>query len=230
MTWEIYQADAHDLPWGDEHFDVIVADPPYSGRNRGKTGVGSVATGYVAFKDRDWFHEALRVLKPSGSLYIVAGVREIHAWSTIKPTLLVDVIAWYAPNAVSTSAWRRSLGGRAPAWRPIFHFQKPPQRPIEWVDGFVKGNFVEKSLVQRPMAEARNWPNQMPEAVLRWLLSPHQGVVLDLFAGTGTTGAMAVSLGLNAVSVELSDGGVKEVKRRMAAQQPPLLVAEDGAS
>lgn len=58
----------------------------------------------------------------------------------------------------------------------------------------------------RPMPRAQNHhPTVKPLALMRWLLTlvtPPGGTVLDLFAGSGTTGAACAALGIPAVLIE----------------------------
>lgn len=230
----IVRADAFSLPFLDDSFDVIIADPPYAGKNRGKKGVGYKAAGYIPYRGREWWAEAWRVLKSSGHLYVFSAVRELPEWLTGARAPVVDIIAWVAPNNPSLSAyWRRGIGGRAPAWRPIIHWQKDPKQLIRWPDRgtvihattgtplrgsgpFVDPNFFMTAAIQSNMREAEAWPNQLPVQLLRWLLRPHHGLVLDLFSGTGTTRVAATGLGLNAVSVERSKQALGIISRRPA--------------
>jgi DNA modification methylase len=228
IRWTRLRGDAFSLPLRDASVDVVVADPPYEGTkknkaNRGKRGVHAAKVGYVLFLGRAWVHEALRVLKPSGHLYLVVPVRELAAWLEDfgQPE---DILSWFAPNAPSMSAfWRRGIGGRAPSWRPILHYQKPPREAIRWPGGFVQPNVITASMIQGGMREALPWPNQLPEQLVRHILTPHSGLVLDLFAGTGTCGQIAASLGLACVSVDMSEQALAITKRRGVT--PPMWAA-----
>ena len=83
-----------------------------------------------------------------------------------------------------------------------------------WPDGFVRENYIEASRIQSNMKEALPWPNQLPINLLLWLLAPHQGLVLDLFSGTGATGRAAISLGLAVVSVDASTSAISLTQRQ----------------
>lgn len=212
---DLLRADAGHLPLRDACIDVIVADPPYAGRNRGKRGISPTKVGYIPFSGRDWFHDAMRVLKPSGHLYLFSAIRELPAWLSIA--IPVDIaywrrtiggrIAWYAPNMPSLMT---------PAWRPIIHYQKEPLLAIEWPGAFVHPDFFQTPAVQSNMREALPWPNQLPLTLLRWLLSPHTGLVLDLFAGTGTTTEAAINLGLTSIAIDASLNSLVIAGRRSA--------------
>lgn len=232
ITRHLAQGDAFRLPLRDEVVDICVADPPYemvvsaSGKKPGRKprGKRNVSTkGYVEFKGREWFWEAMRVLKPGGHLYIVASIRELPKWlAFVGDTVPDDIIAWHTTNAASLAAhWRRGIGGRAPVWRPILHFQKEPKGPIPWPDGYVHPNWIESAGIQSNMKEALPWTNQLPNAVLRWLITPHDGLVLDLFAGTSTTAAAACGQGKSAIAIDISPEALR-IARRRPAPSPPM--------
>lgn len=225
----IVRADAFALPFLDESFDVVVADPPYAGKNRGKRRVKWSAVGYVPYAGDGWWDDAWRVLRPSGHLYVVCAIRELRRWLGARAPEN-DIIAWFAPNNPSLMAyWRRGIGGRSSAWRPIIHWQKEPRVPISWdevngplskhVRGFgryVDPNIFITSAIQSQMREAEVYPNQLPLALLKWLLRPHRGMVLDLFCGTGTTRIACEYLALPCVSVDLNPHAIEILRARPA--------------
>ncbi len=179
------------------------------------------------------------MLAPSGHLYVFCAVRELDEWIARRqrrPKYL-DILSWIAPNHPSLSAyWRRRSGGRAPAWRPVIHWQKPPLTSLTWSgiagprvhaltgtplrdDGglFVDPNVFLTAAIQSNMHESLPWPNQLPVKLLTWLLRPHPGArVLDLFSGTGTTRVAAIELGLDVVSVELAPTALALLRARPA--------------
>jgi DNA modification methylase len=55
---------------------------------------------------------------------------------------------------------------------------------------------------------------------MQWLarlITPPQGVILDPFAGSGTTGAAAVAEGFSAILCERENEYVADIKRRLGA-------------
>ena len=145
MPWHHLLGDAFALPFRDETFDVVIAEPPYEGKNRGKHGVHIKQVGYLPFSGRSWWAEAWRVLKPSGHLYIVCSQKELPRWLETCGDP-IDIICWYQSNSPSLSAyWRRGTGGRAPSWRPILHYHKHPPKLLQWPDGFVDAGAVGSS-------------------------------------------------------------------------------------
>lgn len=76
-----------------------------------------------------------------------------------------------------------------------------------------------------PEAHFAVFPEELPR---RCILAacPPGGVVLDPFAGSGTTLKVAVELGRKAIGIELSDSYCAMIRRRMAKAQPPLLAPD----
>jgi DNA modification methylase len=61
-------------------------------------------------------------------------------------------------------------------------------------------------------------PTVKPVALMRWLIrlvTPPKGIVLDLFAGTGTTGEAAFREGMNAILIERGAEYQDDIHRRM---------------
>ena len=72
-------------------------------------------------------------------------------------------------------------------------------------------------------------PTVKPTELMRWLvklISPNPGVILDPFAGSGTTLQVAVDLGHRAVGCELSSEYAGIITDRMATVTPDLEFAE----
>ena len=70
-------------------------------------------------------------------------------------------------------------------------------------------------------------PTVKPVDLMRWLvrlITPPGGLVLDPFAGSGTTGMACMAEGFNAILCEREDRFVADIKRRIAH-----VSGEDGA-
>lgn len=66
---------------------------------------------------------------------------------------------------------------------------------------------------------ASKHPTVKPIALMQWLVrlvTPPRGVVLDPFAGTGTTGEAAFREGMQAVLIEREERFVRDIERRVA--------------
>lgn len=233
----IVQADARHLPFADGSFDVVVADPPYEGITRRRRRKATGLRGYIPYANRDWWPEAWRVLRPSGSLYVFTIIKEMARWYAEIAEAPVDVIAWVDPGMLGIVALYKGRHRlRSKVWRPILHYVKPPVPRLVWSalggdDTTVLGkplrrprppyavdpNVYTSTSVNSNHRAALPYPNQLPERLLRWLLRPHRGArVLDLFSGTGTTRAAATGLHLEVVSVELNPQALPMIAQRPA--------------
>ena len=68
-------------------------------------------------------------------------------------------------------------------------------------------------------------PTVKPVKLMEWLIrliTPKNGVVLDPFMGSGTTGIAAKNLGFSFVGIEISEEYAVIAKKRFGAAQPPL--------
>lgn len=72
-------------------------------------------------------------------------------------------------------------------------------------------------------------PTVKPVALMQWLcrlVTPPGGVVLDPFAGSGTTGAAAVAEGFKAVLIEREDEYAGDIRRRLDLDDAPAGLEE----
>ena len=74
--------------------------------------------------------------------------------------------------------------------------------------------------------ERTGYPTQKPLGILKRIVAVHSDpgdIVLDFFAGSGTTGEAAALLGRDAVLVDDSPDAVKVMASRLAAWEPRLI-------
>ena len=63
--------------WPSNHADLVVADPPYNlGKEYGNGSDSLLRDDYLKFT-KEWLSQAIRILKPTGSLYVFMGFRFI---------------------------------------------------------------------------------------------------------------------------------------------------------
>jgi DNA modification methylase len=98
----------------------------------------------------------------------------------------------------------------------LIDYRKEPPRPYNQQK--VPGNVWALPRVRFRMDEYEDHPSQKPEALLERIVraSSHpDDLVLDPFAGTFTTGAVARRLGRRFIGIELSEAYVKTGLRRL---------------
>jgi DNA modification methylase len=100
--------------------------------------------------------------------------------------------------------------GTAPRFFPVFRYN-------------AKASSAERPRLSTPDGRSIMHPTVKPVALLRWLvklITPPGGVVLDQFAGTGSTLAAAAAEGFAAVGVELDYDHCRLTRHRLAGPSP----------
>ena len=184
--------------------------------------------------------EAHRVLKPTGSFYLHLDYREVHYC-----TVLVDRI-FGRDNFRNEIIWAYDYGARSKTRWPckhdnILYYAKDRARcffDLEEVDriAYMAPSLVGEEKAARGKLPTDTWwhtivsptgkeklgyPTQKPLGVLSRIVkasSPRGGVVLDFFAGSGTTGAAALAAGRRFILVEHGKEAIAVMKRRFAGR------------
>jgi len=93
----------------DESVDIIIADPPYNiGKDFGNDSDKQQMDSYLKWCD-EWIYECIRVLKPTGTLYIY-GFSEILAFIRVRININVRWIIWHYTNKTvpRLNYWQRT--------------------------------------------------------------------------------------------------------------------------
>lgn len=228
--------------------DMVFADPPYNLQLGGDLfrpeggrvdavdndwdKFDSLAT-YDAFS-KAWLHEARRILKPNGTLWVIGSYHNIFRVGAALQDegfwILNDIIWRKAnpmpnfkgtrfTNAHETLIWA-SKGEKA---RYTFNYRSMKtlndelQMRSDWTFPICGG----PERIKRGGTKAH--PTQKPEALLyRILLASTKigDVVLDPFFGTGTTGAVAKRLRRRWIGIEREAAYVDVAQERIAAALP----------
>lgn len=221
--------------------DAVICDPPYNSGGRTITdrkhgtrdkyttsGTGQHLPEFLG-DNRDqrswltwcslWLSEALRATIPGGSLLMATDWRQL-------PT---------ASDAVQVAGW---------TWRGVVTWVKPRHRSrpvrggfwsqVEYYVWAVNGQLRRDHEVYlpgvieaaAPGAADRAHPTEKPLALMRELvkIAPPGGLVLDPFAGSGTTGHAALEAGRRFIGMELSAYYAQVTRERLGtrAEQPTL--------
>tara|TARA_R110001599_G_scaffold242560_2_gene442190 strand:- start:451 stop:1212 length:762 start_codon:yes stop_codon:yes gene_type:complete len=219
-----------------ESVDLVFADPPFN--------IGYVYNSYKDNKSyeeytswsQEWIAECVRVLKPSGSMYVAIGDEysaEINIALKKSGMNFRNWIVWYYTFGQNC----RKKFSRTHAH--IHYFTKdrknftfnlddirvPSARQLKYNDkranskGKVPDDTWQMSRVCGNFEErVKKHPCQMPEEVLERIIkaSTNQGdLVLDPFCGSGTTSAVAKKNGRNYLSFELDEVYFQESIERL---------------
>lgn len=227
----------------DNCVDLVFADPPYNIGKRFADFHDKWPSdeAYVEWCSV-WLGECLRILKPNGSLYVMSSTQAmpyIDIWLRERLTILSRIVWHYDSSGVQARSY---FGSK---WEPILHCVKDPKAytfnsdaimveaktgakrklidyrkavPTVYNSEKVPGNVWYFPRVRYRMPEYEDHPSQKPEALLTRIVeaSSNPGdVVLDPFAGTFTTGAVATRLGRGFVGFDSQIEYVKIGLRRV---------------
>lgn len=180
--------------------------------------------------------EAHRILRPHGSLYFHIDYREVHYCK-----VLLDGI-FGRECFLNEIIWAYDYGGRPRNKWPAKHdnilfYVKDPQNYVFNVHDIERIPYMAPGLVGPEKAargklptdtwwntivatngkEKTGYPTQKPKAILRRIIlaSSNAGdIVLDFFAGSGTTGEVAHELGRRFILVDNSEEAMKVMVKR----------------
>jgi site-specific DNA-methyltransferase (adenine-specific) len=181
--------------------------------------------------------EAFRVLSNSGTLYLHLDYREAH-----YAKVLLDAL--FGPECfLNEIIWAYDYGGKSKSRWPAKHdtilvYVKDPKNYYfnsEEVDrepymapGLVTPEKIEKgklptdvwwhTIVSPTGKEKTGYPTQKPVGILRRIIqasSKPGDVVLDFFAGSGTTGFVANKLGRRFILVDQNPESIEVIKDRL---------------
>ncbi|HGF4082324.1 adenine-specific DNA-methyltransferase [Escherichia coli] len=225
-----------------ESVDLIFADPPY---NIGKNFDGLIeAWKEDLFIDWlfEVIAECHRVLKKQGSMYIMNSTENMpfidlqcrklftiksrivwsydssgvqakkHYGSMYEPILMMVKDAknyTFNGDAILVEA-------KTGSQRALIDYRKNPPQPYNHQK--VPANVWDFPRVRYLMDEYENHPTQKPEALLKRIIlaSSNPGdIVLDPFAGSFTTGAVAIASGRKFIGIEINSEYIKMGLRRL---------------
>jgi site-specific DNA-methyltransferase (adenine-specific) len=228
-----------------ESADLVFADPPYNLQLRQElyrpdsSRVDAVDDGWDRFSSfeeydtftREWLSACRRVLKPSGSLWVIGTYHNIHRVGAILQDLgywILNEIVWIKANPMPnfrgvrfTNAHETLLwAARERGARYTFHhhamksLNEDLQMRSDWILPVCSGRERLREGGEKVHS------TQKPEALLyRVILSSTDpgGLVLDPFFGSGTTGAVARRLGRRWMGIEKDPAYVAAARRRIDA-------------
>ncbi len=191
---------------------------------------------YFSFLEPRLTH-AWRILADNGTLYLHLDYREVHY---IK--VLLDYL-FGRECFLNEIIWAYDYGGKSKKKWPAKHdnilvYVKNPKqytfnsdlvdREPYMAPGLVTPEKVERgklptdvwwhTIVSPTGKEKTGYPTQKPEGILSRIInaSSNKGEwVLDFFAGSGTTGAVAQQLGRKFILADQSDDSMETIKKRL---------------
>ncbi|MCG8352907.1 MAG: site-specific DNA-methyltransferase [Chloroflexales bacterium] len=213
--------------------DLLIADPPYNlGKDYGNNRDLRAWHEYEQFT-HDWLTQAVRLLKPSGSLYVFMGVRFIA-----RLFLMLEEEFQLCFNGWITWHYTQGMGrksGFSPRHEDILYFTRTSQytfnldpvrvpqkyyRERNNMAGANPGDVWQFSHVHYCSAEREKHPTQKPEALLERMIkacSNPGDLVLDPFVGSGTSCRVAHVLGRRWIGIDCNPEYIAMSRRRIEA-------------
>lgn len=225
----------------DNSIDLILTDPPYGISDDGKvTKVGSqiVSTDFDGddawdtvnpeeFYERleSWVMQWARVLRPGGALVTFCDKALVSdLWSLCKRQGLKpkNTIVWVKTNPTTAGLARKNL--KSATEFMVWAVKPGAEYTFNEADGWDRSNVIFAPLCggHERLKDAKGdtlHPTQKPELVLRPLVEAFSNrgeLVLDGFAGVGSTGKVAKDGGRKFIGIEMSAAYVEAMQRRLA--------------
>jgi site-specific DNA-methyltransferase (adenine-specific) len=190
----------------DSSCDCIIADPPYfisthrtftnNGRADLKRDFGAWDHGDFETFFEGWLDDCLRVLKHN--LFLFTKFEKIQYFAEKYPEYYKSTLIWHKSNPAPHFQKNTFIS----ACEPILFFQKK-KGVFNFLEVNKMHNFIETPIEQRK--QVRFHPTQKHEALIERLIevgSNENGLVLDLFSGSGTTSRVAQRMNRNFIGIE----------------------------
>jgi site-specific DNA-methyltransferase (adenine-specific) len=244
----LYEGDCLDImsQWEDDSIDHCITDPPYNMSK--KTGLGWAFSSHVTMSEewdmysrdaylefsRAWISEVSRVVKPNGSIFIFGSYHNIYDLGFLVNEMdlrVINSIVWFKPNA-QPNITRRTLTESTE--QILWACNAPKDEAKGWVFNYevakkLNGGKQMRNMwaVPYPSPKERQHgkhPSQKALEVVKRLvlIGTRPGeLVLDCFAGTGTTGVVAQSFRRKFVLIEKESEYARLIRRRLAHVRLP---------
>ena len=198
----------------DKSIDFILTDPPY---NIGKHSTGNIPLPYrtainndladwdwIEFTPETWVEEFLRVLKPTGNLFIFTSYNQLGKWYDCLDHRFdtSQFMIWHKTNPVPKifkAVFLNSCEMIFCCWNKKHTWNFLSQKEMH--------NFIETPICMAPeRLKKPKHPAQKPVSILEKMItiaSNESDVVFDPFMGVGSTGVAALKLKRKFIGFEL---------------------------
>lgn len=211
--------------------DLIVTDPPYNlNKDYGNNQDFLEFEEYLSFS-RSWISECMRVLKPTGTMYVFMGMRYIsYIFMILEQEMKLSFnswITWYYTQGIGKTK------GFSPRHDDILMFTKSkkftfnmdnirvPQkyyRSVNNMRGANPGNVWEFSHMHYCNKNRKKHPTQKPEGLYERMIlaSSNAGdTVLDPFVGSGTALRVCQQTDRNCIGIDINPEYIEMCKERL---------------
>lgn len=213
----------------DNSIDFILTDPPY---NLGKHSTGNIplpgrsamnndVAGWdmIDFHPEEWADDFVRILKPTGNLFIFTSYNMIGRWYDCLDHRFdtSNFMIWHKTNPapkIFKAGFLNSCEMVFTCWNKKHTWNFISQSEMH--------NFVESPICMRPerLSEPKH-PAQKPVSILRKMIqiaSNIGDIVFDPFMGVGSVGVAAIGLGRRYFGVEIDSEYFRAAKLRVGKE------------
>jgi DNA modification methylase len=243
----IYQGDSLQILKGfpDRCVDLIFVDPPYNlqlkkelyrPNNTKVEGVNDDWDKFSSFHEYDnfcisWLKECKRVLKDTGTIWVIGSYHNIHRVGAIMLDLgywILNDVTWHKSNpmpnflgtrftnATETLLWC-SKGENYKRYtfnhKIMKQYNGGKQMTSVWNIGLCIGSERIKDESGKKLHSTQK-PEELLKRVILSTTRPYD-IILDPFFGTGTTGAVSKKLGRNFIGIEREKKYIEAAKTRI---------------
>lgn len=212
----------------DDSIDFILTDPPY---NLGQHSTGNIPLpgrsamnndvaewDMVDFNPEDWADEFIRILKPTGNLFIFTSYNQLGRWYNCLDHKFdtSNFMIWHKTNPapkIFKAGFLNSCEMIFTCWNKKHTWNFISQSEMH--------NFIETPICMRPerLSDPKH-PAQKPVSILKKMIeiaSNKGDIIFDPFMGVGSTGVAALNLDRRFIGVELEENYFNAAKKRIDA-------------
>ncbi len=198
----------------DNSIDFILTDPPY---NLGQHSTGNIPLlgrsamnndvadwDMVDFNPEEWADEFIRILKPTGNLFIFTSYNQLGRWYNCLDHKFdtSNFMVWHKTNPapkIFKAGFLNSCEMIFTCWNKKHTWNFISQKEMH--------NFIESPICMRPERLSNpKHPAQKPVSILKKMIeiaTNKNDIVFDPFMGVGSTGVAALELERRFIGVEL---------------------------
>ena len=210
----------------DNSIDFILTDPPY---NLGQHSTGNIPLpgrsalnndvaewDLIDFKPEEWADEFIRILKPTGNLFIFTSYNQIGRWYNCLDRKFdtSNFMIWHKTNPapkIFKAGFLNSCEMIFTCWNKKHTWNFISQAEMH--------NFVESPICMRPerLSDPKH-PTQKPISILKKMIeiaSNEDDIIFDPFMGVGSIGVAALELERRFIGIELDENYFNAAKKRI---------------
>lgn len=224
----ILHADSRDIikRIPDNSIDFILTDPPYNlGQHStgniplpGRTAMNNDVADWdmIDFNPEEWADEFIRILKPTGNLFIFTSYNQLGRWYNCLDHKFdtSNFMIWHKTNPapkIYKAGFLNSCEMIFTCWNKKHTWNFISQAEMH--------NFIESTICMKPeRLSSPKHPAQKPVSILKKMIqiaSNENDIIFDPFMGVGSTGVAALDLNRRFIGVELNEDYFKAAKKRI---------------